>query len=515
MPNFVAIEICQNQLLVACAKTSGRRYQINHLFEIEMVDGESALEIAEKLKSQLADAGMSRSEVIGLVGRQDAEIREVTVPPSPKNELPDLVRFQSKSVFASLNDNWLFDFVPFDTSETEQQNVLAMAIGPQVRDRIQDIVEGAGLKLKRIAFHPYAMCDLFEGHFNDESNRLLLVPMGRRFELIVTRGKHLLATRSFQIKPDQDQDATAKQAVNEVRRTLASLRAEVSELIVGADEVQWDKLRSAFNDSFDEPIAFVQPLSRLNASNFKANPIPESPERYSALIGSLIRESTMEKPVVDFLNPRKPEVKKTDYRAILIPIAAMILLMMIGVGYGWYSLNQIASKQELKQKELNRLRKQNEGVNQLLGEVEKLDQWYAHKVNWLDELAWISDKMLTPDDIIIKRFRGVELDGEIMIDLNSRMTKAKSEDTEWKKLFSSRYGPNFGGSEELTGDEDHPVVRPFVLKRNVDVDMVKDKLVDLVYDLKQAEMESTDEELNNVEDGSDALNEQDTTTESL
>ena len=69
MPNFVAIELNENVMVVACAKGTGKNFQINHLFEIAVADLSSDAERGTALKDALAERSVTKSELIGVVNR--------------------------------------------------------------------------------------------------------------------------------------------------------------------------------------------------------------------------------------------------------------------------------------------------------------------------------------------------------------------------------------------------------------------------------------------------------------
>ena len=481
MPNFIAIEITDRKLLVACAKTSVRGCQFTQLFEVPIEEDASGQAIGQELKNELAQRGVARAELIGLVSRQDAEMREVSVPPAPQNELPDLVRFQAKSIFASLNDSWLFDFVPFEQFGEDQQRVLAIAIPPQIKERFDVVASAAGMKLKRLVFRPFALCDLFEGMLAGDERRLLILPAAGHVDVMATIGNQMVAARSFNVSADAQPEAIAKQIVGETRRTISSTKTalggrDVQQLIIGGSKDQWSELETELTGKIDLPVVFFAPMGCIEPSQFSAPEMPEFPERYSATLGALVKESKQAKHGIDFVNPRRPIVKKRDFRKLLIPLAAAGLFVLVALGYGWYLLNQQNKLIEAKRKalldkqKLNAGSEQVDGTDQVIGEVAVIDDWHAGKVNWMDDLAFISEKLLTPDDVIISKFRGIESKKGYLIDLNSQVSQAKSTDETWQEKFKVRYDdPEFGKISQNPKSTTHNVNRPFKLTKSKNI----------------------------------------------
>ena len=519
MPNLVAIEYTDGRLLVACAKTSGRRFQINHLFEIDAPENPSAIEVGEELKQQLQQRGVTRADLIGVVHRRSSEMREVSVPPAPANELPDLVRFQARNVFASLNDSWLFDFVPCEI-EGNKQRVLAMAIGPDIKTKFDELAEASGLTLKRILYRPYSIVELFDKQLDNDTNKVIVLPVDNRLDFVVAAGKRVAAARSIQSSgSDATPEAVVNQVVGELRRTIASTRSMlggsgVDEVIIAGDSDSVADLQSVLKKSFELPVQVANPLGILNSSNFTADPIPDSTERFAALIGSLANEASGKKPVVDFLNPRRPVVKKRDFRKVGLVAAAIGILVVGAFAMRWYLLSEQESAIAKKKEELRVAIQNNKGkrgtngqpgqpgVDEILGEVGALDKWYARKVNWLDEFVWISDKMLTPDDIRALRLHGTETRDGFRLTLDTKMTNERSSETSWKKLFNERYASEFGDVEPVD-DDDFPIKRDFKLSRNADIDSTVEQvslLVDEKLDaMNNADGQSVDDDLESVD----------------
>lgn len=502
MPNFAAIEFCEDKLLVTCAKSAGRQFQVFQMLEIDTKEAESDEAIGEELKSLLADMGLTRAELIGVVGRDQSEVREMNVPPAPDNELPDLVRFQARNVFASLSDNWQLDFIPFAHQEGEQQRrVLAAAIAPQVLQRFEKIAAATGFKLKRIVFQPFALTHLYASHLSADNSRMLVMPNGQRFDLVVATQDKLVATRTFRSSVT-DSPASAAQLASEARRTIASTKRSTGEqpidkIIFGAGKQKWESFETPLAEQTGLDVAFADPVRCLNSANVTAPVVPEDSARFAGMLGALVQEYSNQPQVLDFLNPRKPIVKKRDVKRLLIPALAAGLLFLLAGCFGWYSLNKQAKLAEEKQDKLTVLKNRNEGdgrrpgVEDIIGEVNQMDKWRASKVNWLDELAWISEKLLTADDLIITRFKGNETPDGAKIDLESRMTEERSQDSSWKEEFARRYlNPSWGALTNAEKDSGkHKVKRDLNLLLPPDIDQTVDLISEIAFENRERELE--------------------------
>ena len=283
---------------------------------------------------------------------------------------------------------------------------------------------------------------------------------------MVVAGKKVVAARTFQSNSvdDTEPEVVVKQILGELKRTIASTKSvlngqEIDEIIVaGQQHPVLGDFQSVLKQSLKVPVVTANPLGVLNSKNFTADPIPDSTDRFAALIGSLVNESVGKKPNVDFLNPRKPEVEKRDYRKLIIVAAGIGLLLITAFALRWVLLSQQEAAIAQKRDELKIARKQNQGdrrkeipsVDEIINKVESLDKWYARKVNYLDELVWLSGKMLSADDIRVSRLEGTDTPNGFVLKLNTKMTKELSSETSWKSVLGERYLPNFGGVAQIS-----------------------------------------------------------------
>ena len=63
-------------------------------------------------------------------GRDQVQMKLLSLPPAPPEELPDLVRFQAEREFTALGDDAALDFIPLAGDATTQHQVLAVALSP-------------------------------------------------------------------------------------------------------------------------------------------------------------------------------------------------------------------------------------------------------------------------------------------------------------------------------------------------------------------------------------------------
>ena len=92
MANFLALEIQTDQLVIAVARSSGRRMQLEQATTLP-ISTQSIEALGDAVKKFLQQHRIPKCDTIGVIARKNAEIRMLDVPPVPDNELPDLIRF--------------------------------------------------------------------------------------------------------------------------------------------------------------------------------------------------------------------------------------------------------------------------------------------------------------------------------------------------------------------------------------------------------------------------------------
>src|SRR5690606_27231198 len=77
--------------------------------------------IGRRIGEALLARGVRKARTLIAVGRANIELKNLTVPPSPADELPELVRFQAEREFNALGDNWPLDFIQQPGADNEPQ----------------------------------------------------------------------------------------------------------------------------------------------------------------------------------------------------------------------------------------------------------------------------------------------------------------------------------------------------------------------------------------------------------
>ncbi|MDB4458931.1 hypothetical protein N9068_02625, partial [bacterium] len=446
---FVAIQIQDDQILVAAARIAQRSVKITHMFSVD-VAGDSEV-ASEALKSSLSKHGLSRADAAVIVSRADAEIRELTIPPAPDNEVPDMVRFIANNEFVSLSEAWALDYVPLRGDATQSRDVLAVGISPELQQRVMSITVAAGLKVKHLLLRPLATIDLLGEELSDGECRLIIDPNGDQTDMSVVDGSLVLTTRTIRLAASSDVGERTSTLLSEARRTLASAKSalgnrNISEVVVFGESEHYVNLAKEIETKLELSVRLVMPSQF--ASIASGCELPESSERFAGVLGALEKQSTNDKYRLDFVNPRKPIVVKSDHSRRYQIGAVAAAVFVIAIGWGWWVLSQQTSEINRLKEDLAYLKRLNLGVDdnpsvdQINGEVAKIDDWKMADINWLEELGEYSERSLTPDDTIVDVFdavTGLKAGGNARIVVNMRTTAVGKEAELIAELSEARF----------------------------------------------------------------------------
>ena len=69
MSHLIALEIKEHEILVAAARSQGKRFQLTNLFRVELDDADDDAAVAGRLKKALAEHRISRGTALAVVSR--------------------------------------------------------------------------------------------------------------------------------------------------------------------------------------------------------------------------------------------------------------------------------------------------------------------------------------------------------------------------------------------------------------------------------------------------------------
>ena len=331
MPRFLAIEWDAREARVAVARTRGFAAVVEHAFAIDLGERDATQPVSEahigkKVAAALAASGVSRCETLVAVGRANIELRQLTLPNSPLEELPDLVRFQALRQFTTIGEDWPLDFVHVDTGEVENFGVLAATIAPEMVAQIEATCRAADLTPKRLVLRPFSAASLLRRRHRNASQpiRLMVDLLVEEADLTVLVDEYVVMVRTVRLASAEDTAALSRALLGEIRRTIASAQNQlkgrrVEKVILCGDGRDQTLLKETIEGELSLAVELFDPFSmvELDAALQTARPLHAG--RFTPLLGMLADEAQGAAHPIDFLPPRKrPEPPSKNRRYALI-----------------------------------------------------------------------------------------------------------------------------------------------------------------------------------------------------
>jgi Tfp pilus assembly PilM family ATPase len=417
MGRLIALEWDTIEARCVVARTQGGSATIEDAFAVPLeTDSEAEATVREpavsgEIAAALASRRLGRGEAMIAVGRANVELRLLSLPPAPAEELPELVRFQALREFSALQDDWPLDFFPVPGSP-EENEVLAVAIAPDVVLQMRQALATTGQELKRLVLRPCATASLACRRLPDVSEGVSLV-IGRladSVELAILMDTDVVFTRSFRLPKNWQPDTSGEPVVGEVRRTIAAAQNQlhgrrVERIVLCGQGDQDERLLERLQAATQLDVKLLNPLEGAYLSEPLLRQPPAHPDRYAPLLGMVLDEAAGRRHAIDFLNPRRKPVAPSRRRQYIIAgagAAALLVALVSGVTMRLGSLDKRIHALEGQLRELN---KDKDKHQQHLDQVADLDAWSEGNVNWLAELHRVSQKLPPADQARIEQLQ--------------------------------------------------------------------------------------------------------------
>lgn len=439
MPRLLALEWNDDEARVAVATSRGGRVAFEHAFVVDLrsepSDAEAAeVDVGERIATALGARHLGRTAALVAVGRSDVELRRLSLPPAPDDELPELVRFQSMREFNALGEDWPLDFLPLDEDAEQARNVLAAAINPERVDAVCAICRTAGLKPARMVLRPCAAASLVGRQRPAEPGQIRLVVdlLVDEADLTVMIGDRTVFLRRARLRGDPlASSAAAEVLASETRRTIMAAQnqvgvREVDSIVLCGAGPEHAALAESLREQLPAPLELFDPFEGLRLEGDLRRALPDRSNRFAPLLGMLRDELEGTPHALDFLNPRRrpePPSRRNIFTAAGLAAALVVLLLL---GYGWLQSRWLeADIAELtsKSKDLDVLVERATKINEA---VDAVEAWRDREVVWLDELRWLSDNLPEAEDAMLTKLTLSVVSGraEIIVDGQAKSPEA-------------------------------------------------------------------------------------------
>lgn len=366
-------------------------------------------QIGSRLAAAIAGQVPGKVTTLVGVGRDNVQIKLLSLPPAPLEELPDLVRFQAEREFTALGSEAALDFIPLAGDEQSPHQVLALALSPAGMTEAREVCESLEVEPDRIPVRGCAAAALARraGQLAPNQIALIVNPLAEEADLVVQADDKVILLRTVRLPELSQVDGRQRALLGEIRRTIAAVRQQltdrqVSKVIVFGNEASIVGGRDVTGE-LEVPIVVIDPASQAPSGLSSKGISAESLGRFAAVLGMALSEADRERPIVDFANVRRrAEVRRFSRVHALAAVAAALMAL----GFAYHLWNQIAEPARKLADIRNRIQdveSQGETYKNVITQAAALNKWDATDVNYLDELEQMA-RRVRPQPLSAKEF---------------------------------------------------------------------------------------------------------------
>lgn len=429
MPRLLALEWDAREARVAVARTRGRDLVIEHAFAVDLVPRDmgaaAEVNVGEQIAAALAARSVGRCETLVAVGRASIELRRLSIPPSPPEELPDMVRFQALRTFTGIGDDWPLDFVPLESTEADSLSVLAATISPEIVEQIRQTCRAAELTPRRLILRPFAAASLLRRQKDTAGGacRLMVDLLAEEADLTVVVDQQVALVRTVRVPPETS-GAAPRALVSEIRRTIGAAHNQlrdrrIEDLVLFGDGQEQAALKALLEQELGLEVETFDPFAGVTLSAESQAAKPDHPGRFAPLLGMLVDEASGAEHAIDFLHPRRrPEPPNRRRRYVLIGSAVAACALAIALLI-WSQLTQLDSEIAILRKRSNDLKDKVAEAERKLAAARTVEGFLDNDIPWLDELYRLSRDLPSSEEVILTQLTLINRSpagGQIVLD---------------------------------------------------------------------------------------------------
>ena len=454
MPRFLAIDWDDSELRIASANVQGDKVTVDDFVSKPMPDQAN---VEDAIKSLVAEHKLKATEALICAPRSSVELRSVTVPPVPEEELPDIIRFQALREFSELSDDWPIDYLPI-SADADGITVKAAAMSPKRLSTITQPIEACEIKPVGLMLRPTALTSIAK-KLNPQKDeiRLLVDQVDTNAELTVIDGLNIQLMRTIHLPSGGDVEKRNEILVREIQRTVVAAKNQInhdvdSVVFFGSKEArksQSDLTQAKLNLKTE----CINPLDSVSIGGRVAIGQIDS-GRFAAAVGMLCEQAAEENQTIDLLRPRKPvePPSRRNLYSLLGLTAACIVLA--GIGGVWFQLDQIDQEIEVLRGSANSKKKQAELAEARIDKAESVLHWEKSSVNVLAELDRMSQKMPPAEEIKLAQASGmIDQTGNGKITLQGLAKESTSLDAVVTNLADANHKVHMPKAQQTKGSE--------------------------------------------------------------
>ena len=391
MSRVIILHLAPDQVSAVVAHVNGGELQVQAVEIVPIVSSDIA-PAAKQLVAALEPHHPSKAKVLLAVPSSSIKWHYLTLPPSPPEDLPALVRLQLDLDSSREDEAIGYDFLPLAGSEDRPQRVLAMVLKVADLARAHSLGRVSGLRIDGIVPLAFGWLGFSLTPSEQTTEAEVFVATQDKEATIWARWAGEMALlRQVQLPEEPASETAVAVLASQLRRTLLSLAQEgistdsASISIVGEPLADISPLAESLGNKLGRVVQTLTP----EVSNLSAMPQAEL-NNYLPLLGLALHAARGESPIMDFLHPRKPPAPKSNNRTLVLAgIAASLLTAIVG-WQGYTTLNEPVWRADQLDDEVRAINLDLESLEVEERDAARIGEWLDASPNLLAELANLS-----------------------------------------------------------------------------------------------------------------------------
>jgi len=431
---FAAVDFDARRVRVIVAEPVTTGTRITQAVSLELPEGGDVTdpqEFGRFLAQRLRDMHLRGGGVVMNVPRSQAVLKPLSLPPgTSREEMPGMVHYQVGKELPFPVEDAVIDFTTethgsveaLSSTETDedtkgQQEVPVMvgAIRLGVVDYYRQICESAGVKLLALGLRPYSNmhCVEVSDKFAGQDPVAVVQITADETEIDLVAHNTLVFSRSavkdISVPPGADQEAKVRMVASlatEVARTLQSYQAlergtRLAGVLLAGETSLEQQVGDAISARLSVPCEVFQP-----SQVFQDTVREQITSGFISGLGLAVDYATDRQLTFDFVNPKRPPVKRDPRkaRALAIVGATAVLLLVAIIARAVV----VGSKQTQVNSLLARERQLDEAIKLAktkAKQVDTIEEWIESSQDWLTQWAHLSCLLPSAKDVYLTNFK--------------------------------------------------------------------------------------------------------------
>ncbi|MEX2286621.1 MAG: pilus assembly protein PilM [Planctomycetaceae bacterium] len=422
MPDFLALDWDSQQVCGVAAQVGRKTVRVKQCFfshwpeDVNPATNPAAA--GAWLKQQLQRQGIHEADALVSLPREAVSVKPLQLPNVPDDELAEAVRLQAATRSPLPLDQLMMDYLPVQSPVGGSgRRVLVATLPKAVFERAARLAEAAGVKVLATDMAPLAVATLVRRASRGRSGgtdglTLVVSHHGQRIEILLLTLQSLVFSYATTVNGNDLSQRNRALSI-EVDRCLiaaepdgaaAGLKVERIWLLGG--ESDNSQLSQTLEKRFS--CAVSTSLDPFADSAVSGDTSSASGNRwsYAPPVGLLLNRAGCGGESIDFLNPRKPVVKRSRGK-LRAGLAAAAVAALLGAGFAAVRMEQsdLDAKIDAKLKLKGDLDKKIADGKDALESAKSVERWLEQDVNWIEEFRRLKASFDAANGIFLSDFK--------------------------------------------------------------------------------------------------------------